>query len=187
MGFFERISRSPAEKKYAAVEKQRIAHAKAKMPHATSVLPEYMEAAKEAFTTAHVNGNWAAAANSAKKFRDMAKDAQSVPAFAMGAELHAKAYIREIMGNWKTHPASFTMQNLKTVWYFLVEDLEAIDLGTRQGGASPDSLSDVIGLITELEKVMFENFNSDSVYEEWKKARVYSRQRTPVIPPLKED
>ena len=186
MGFFERISRSPAEKKYAAIEKQRISQAKAKMPHATAVLPDYMDAAKEAFQLAHTNGNWGAAASAAKKFRDMAKDAQSVPAFSMGAELHAKAYLQEIMGGWKSHPTSFNMQNLKTVWYLLVEDLEAIDLGTRHGGTNPDSLSDVIGLITELEQVMFENFHTDPLYEDWKKGRVFTRQRTPVIPPLKE-
>jgi hypothetical protein len=182
MGFFEKISRSPSEKKLAAHIKEQDRRVKAELGPNQAVLPDVKSMTLELFQMSmETNSNWRETVSAISKLKDVARKANSVEDLKLAASLHTVAYMKEILSLNPEHPRLSTFQNLKFHWYQIYEDLVDMYLVGKYINLEPSDTGDILEFLGFLDKRIVSEFQGTSELAQWIETRRYQRKEYPAL------
>jgi len=185
MGFFEKISRSPAEKKLAAHFKQQNQMAKAQLKPNQEILPQVMSAALELFKlSVATNSGWEGTLRALKGFKDVAKKANSAPDLRLAAQAHSLAYAKFLENFEPTNPRITTFENLKFHWYEVYEDLRDMYLAGKVINLDPRDIEEIVEVLSYIDNFIWMNCKGTSNYSKWQDSRKFHRKDFPVLPEI---
>lgn len=182
MGFFEKISRSPSEKKAAAYYKQRDRKAKSEQGPNQKALPQVKELAVSLFVlSSETNQDWLSTLNTYAKYKEVAKKAnspQDLRDAALGHCLSCAKYLHSFETN---HPSLNTYSNLTSHWWKIFEDLSDMYLVSKYINLDPADISDILDTLSLIDEEIISRFAGTAEFEKWREARARTREDYPAV------
>lgn len=187
MGFFEKISRSPSEKRMAAHYKEQDRKVKAELRPNQEALPEVKALTLELFQMSlETNANWHETVRALSNLKEVARKANSVEDLRLATGLHAVAYMKEILNLEPEHPRLSTFQNLKFHWYQVYEDLIDMYLVGKYINLAPADTGEILDFLGFIDRRIVSKFQGTPELEQWIESRKHQRKEYPALPNLEE-
>lgn len=187
MGFFEKISRSPSEKRMAAHLKEQDRRIKAELEPNQAALPEAKALALELFQMSlATNADWHETVKALSNLKEVARKANSVEDLRLATGLHTAAYMKEILNLEPEHPRLSTFQNLKFHWYQVYEDLVDMYLVGRFINLAPADTGEILEFLNFIDERIVSDFQGTPELEQWIESRKHLRKEYPALLNLEE-
>jgi len=185
MGFFEKISRSPTEKKVAAYFKEKDRKAKAELGPNRKILPEVKSLTLSLFDfSRETDSDWFQTAEAFKQYKDVAKKGDSIEDLRIATQGHCISYAKYLYSLPENHPYISTFDNLTFHWWKLFEDLRDMYLVGKYVNLEPSEISDIVDTLGTIDLMIVSKFKGTSDLEGWKKNRETSRVQYPALPSI---
>jgi len=182
MGFFEKISRSPSEKKMAAYFKEQDRKAKAQLQPNQQILPEVKSLALTLFgMSRETDQDWGRTFSAFAKYKEVAKKANSPQDLKDAALGHCVSYGKYLFSLEDNHPYLSTYSNLTSHWWQIFEDLSDIYLVSKYINLDPADISDILETLSAIDDLIILKFAGTKEMEEWREKRVTTRQKYPAL------
>ncbi len=182
MGFFEKISRSPGEKRVAAHFEKLDRRTNAEIGPNKALLPQVKSLSLNLFQMSMVSdSNWRETVNALSSLKEVARKANSVEDLKLATSLHSVAYMRDILNLEHGHPRMSTFQNLKFHWYELFEDLVDLYLVGKYINLQPSEIGEVLDFLNFLDRRILSEFEGTPELAQWIEARRFHRHEYPAL------
>jgi hypothetical protein len=186
MGFFEKISRSPREKKIATHFKEQDRKAQAELQPSRQILPEVKSLTLSIFQLCKTtDSDWYKSSQAFVKYKDVAKKANSTEDLRIAAQGHCLSYAKHIHSLPKNHPHVSSFSNLTYHWWEMFEDLRDMNLVSKYISLEPNEITDIVEALSEIDTLIISKFKKAPELEEWKKTRENLRIQYPELPSIK--
>jgi len=185
MGFFEKISRSPSEKKMAAYFKEQDRKAKAELEPNRRILPDVKALTLSLFDfSRETDSDWYKTAQAFVQYKEVAKKANSIEDLRIATQGHCLSYAKHVYSLPETHPSVLKFSNLTFHWWTLLEDLSDMYLVGKYVNLDPIEIADILEALSEIDYLILSKFNGTPELEEWKKRRESIRIQYPALPSI---
>ena len=185
MGFFEKISRSPAEKKMAAYFKEQERKAKAELEPNRRILPDVKALTLSLFhLSRETDSDWYKTAQAFAEYKKVAKKANSTEDLRIATQGHCLSYAMHVNSLPENHPSVLTFSNLTFHWWNLLEDLSDMYLVGKYVNLDPIEIADILEALSEIDYLIVSKFKGKPELEEWRKSRESTRIQYPALPSI---
>jgi hypothetical protein len=132
------------------------------------------------------DSNWNATVKALSNYKEVAKKANSPEDLKRAAELHALAYMKDILSLDANHPLVSTFPNLKSHWYKVYEDLTDMYLAGKYLNMDPNDLTEILGSLSYLDNEIIQRFSGTDELRQWIENRRYQRKDCPALRDLEQ-
>lgn len=186
MGFFERISRSPGEKKASRFFQEQDRKARASFEPSRQVLPEVKSLTLAIFEFSRTtDSDWHKTSEAFVKYKNIAKKGNSTEDLRIATQGHCLSYSKHVHSLPKNHPYVSTFSNLTYHWWILFEDLKDMHFVGEYINLEPNEIVDIVEALSEIDTLIVSKFKKTPELEEWKKTRENLRVQYLDLPSIK--